>query len=459
VYDTDPVWSPDGTMITFGTTRNKIMCLPGAAPCREIYLMNADGSNQRRIANEPILGYVSDWQSLTPKVVLPLASPTLQFNAWRYRLPEAGGGVEKIMVTRLGDLSGEASVEYATSDGTASAGSDYLSTSGSLKFAAGEGEKTITIPLLNDSLVEGSETVNLSLRNAQGASFGASSTAILTIVDDDLLIDDAQFFVRQHYLDFLNREPDPPGLAFWTDNITKCNDPARRSNGQTEEQCLDKQRLTTSAAFFLSPEFQYTGYFVYRFYKGALTGVLNYDGGSPGRFPFYSEFIRDVRQVAAGIVVNNKLSAERIEANRAAFAEQFVGRIGLEAYTNQQYVDRLFQITTITPTAAERQALIDGLNNNTESRATVLRKVVDGTRVLAEGQEEFQTRYGKAFYDQEFNRAFVLMEYFGYLRRDPDTPGYNHWLGKLNLYGNYIDAEMVRSFLVSPEYRSRFGQP
>jgi hypothetical protein len=64
----------------------------------------------------------------------------------------------------------------------------------------------------------------------------------------------------------------------------------------------------------------------------------------------------------------------------------------------------------------------------------------------------------KAFADRELNRAFVLMEYFGYLRRDPDAPGYNHWLGKLNFYGNYIDAEMVCSFTVSPEYRQRFGQ-
>jgi hypothetical protein len=88
-----------------------------------------------------------------------------------------------------------------------------------------------------------------------------------------------------------------------------------------------------------------------------------------------------------------------------------------------------------------------------------LRKVVDGAVVIAEGNQQFTTSYGRAFYEKEFNAAFVLMEYFGYLNRDPDPAGYQHWLDKLNLYGNFNDAEMVKSFIVSPEYRARFGQP
>ena len=70
------------------------------------------------------------------------------------------------------------------------------------------------------------------------------------------------------------------------------------------------------------------------------------------------------------------------------------------------------------------------------------------------------------FVRQEFNRAFVLMQYYGYLRRNPDEgrdtnwDGYNHWLTKLNLFrGNYVEAEMVKAFLESTEYRQRFGQP
>ena len=65
---------------------------------------------------------------------------------------------------------------------------------------------------------------------------------------------------------------------------------------------------------------------------------------------------------------------------------------------------------------------------------------------------------------QEFNRAFVLMQFFGYLRRDPnsgpdtDYTGYDFWLAKLNQFnGNFVNAEMVKAFINSTEYRQRFG--
>ena len=68
---------------------------------------------------------------------------------------------------------------------------------------------------------------------------------------------------------------------------------------------------------------------------------------------------------------------------------------------------------------------------------------------LAES-EEIRTR--------ELNAAFVTMEYFGYLRRDPDTAGFNFWLNKLNSFnGNFINAELVKAFISSLEYRQRFG--
>jgi hypothetical protein len=89
----------------------------------------------------------------------------------------------------------------------------------------------------------------------------------------------------------------------------------------------------------------------------------------------------------------------------------------------------------------------------------VLFKVVDGTTTITDGALVFNTTYGKAFYDNLFNAAFVQMEYFGYLLRDPDDGGYAFWLGKLNQFGNWVDAQMVLAFIKSPEYRSRFGQP
>jgi len=103
---------------------------------------------------------------------------------------------------------------------------------------------------------------------------------------------------------------------------------------------------------------------------------------------------------------------------------------------------------------------LQGLNDGTETRATVLHKVVNGTRVISEGQADIIAPYGKAFTDSQFNAAFVQMEYLGYLRRNSDAAGFNFWLGKMNSFGgDFRKAELVRSFLLSPEYRQRFGPP
>jgi hypothetical protein len=277
-------------------------------------------------------------------------------------------------------------------------------------------------------------------------------------------IDNARQFVKQQYRDFLNREADQAGEDFWTDNITKCSDPARRPPdqvGQTVEQCTTRQKETTSGAFFQSPEFQYTGYFVYRMYQGGL-----------GRQPKLSEFIPDAQFVGNGIIVNGQLSAAKINQNRADFATQFVNCPDASRYrceefkaiydglSNQAYVDKLFQTTGVNASAADRLALVNGLNGATETRASVLQKIVDGTVVLGEGNQQFTTTYGQAFYDQQFTRAFVQLEYFGYMKRDPDEAGYAFWLDKLNSFGgDFVKAEMVLAFISSPEYRSRFGQP
>ena len=277
------------------------------------------------------------------------------------------------------------------------------------------------------------------------------------------MIDDQRQFVRQQYLDFLSREPDGPGWDFWTDNITKCSDPSRRPATQTEAQCIERQRETTSAAFFLSPEFQNTGYFVLRVYRGSL-GRMPFFGGSVPADNAKDEFTRDATRVSAGIVVNNTLSPLVINANKQTFVNEFVTRPEFRAIfdslTTDQYVDKLFQTTGVTPTSTERTDLINGLNGGTETRASVLQKVVDGINVISEGNQQFTTTYGQAFYEQQSNRAFVLLEYFGYMKRDPDDAGYAFWLGKLNQFGgNFVNAEMVLAFISSPEYRARFGQP
>ncbi len=272
-------------------------------------------------------------------------------------------------------------------------------------------------------------------------------------------IDDAQTFVTWQYRDFLRREPDAPGLAHWTGEITQCSNAANRFAGETEPQCIERKRANTSAAFFLSPEFSNVGYFVLRVYRGSLGRFPHYGGGSTAA----SEFTRDAVTVGTNIVQNDALVPSQINGNKQAFVNEFVTRGEFVSIygslNNTQYVDKLFQTTGVTPSAAERQALIDGLGNGSETRASVLFKVVDGTNTITDGALQFQTTYGKAFYDNQFNAAFVYMEYLGYLQRDPDDGGYNFWLGKLNQFGNWVDAQMVLAFIKSPEYRSRFGAP
>lgn len=366
-------------------------------------------------------------------------SPTISFNQANLTVNEGVGAIT-MTVTRSGPTSPAVTVDYATSDGTASQKGDYTLALGKLSFAAGETSKTFPIFITDDGYVEGNETFTVTLTNPIGGGLGVPSQTTVTIVNNDSVatqpIDDARFFVKQHYRDFLNRDPDQSGWDFWTNQITSCG---------SDPQCIEIKRINVSAAFFLSIEFQQTGYLTYRFYNAALN--------RPNGLPRYLEFMRDTQKVGRGVVVGASGWEAQLEANKVAYANDFVSRSEFTALyptslTAAQFVDALYAHAGITPSSGERQAAIDEFNNPTGARGRVLRRVADN----------------QTFFQRETNRAFVLMQYFGYLRRNPDDPpdnnldGYNFWLNKLNQFnGNFIDAEMVKAFLTSPEYRQRFG--
>jgi hypothetical protein len=280
-----------------------------------------------------------------------------------------------------------------------------------------------------------------------------------------ITIDDADFFAAQHYIDFLRRFPDAPGWAHWTGEITECSDPAKRRPGESEALCTDRKRTNTSAAFFVSPESQNSASFVIRVYWGTLGKLENAQcPGVPQNLPascrpLYSEFIADMAEVNKGIVVNDALAPDVINANKRAFVEKFITRSDFQAaYGNlnaTQFVDKLAQTTGVALSSSDRTALINEAGTPA-NRGSVVFKIVDGTQATTGGTLVFQTTYGEQFYNKEFDTVFVFMEYLGYLRRNPDQDGFNHWLGKLKFFGNWVDAEMVRSFIISPEYRSRF---
>jgi hypothetical protein len=259
-------------------------------------------------------------------------------------------------------------------------------------------------------------------------------------------VDTTDFFVRQHYLDFLNRQADQAGLDFWTQQITSCG---------SDAQCIEVKRLNVSAAFFLSIEFQQTGNLVYKMYK---TGFGNLQGKpvAVNRAPFLAD-TRQIQSTPAQVVVGQINWQAQLESNKQAFALAFVQRPDFQtAHGSQlpdQYVDSLFQNAGVTPTAAERATAINAFNNaggGDAGRASALRSVCESNSVST----------------KLFNEAFVLMQYFGYLQRNPYDPpeptldyqGYNFWLNKLNSFnGDYLAAEMVKAFISSTEYRQRFG--
>jgi hypothetical protein len=379
--------------------------------------------------------------------------------------------VLRVAVIRSGDTAGSSTVDYATDDtgaavdcakltGMASSRCDFNTAIGTLTFAPGETEKSFDVLINQDSYVESPfETFTLKLSNPTGgAALGTNSSATVQIIDvsgglspDFNVVDDSRAFVRQQYHDFLNREPDAAGLQFWADNIDQCNDPGRRPAGSTVEQCKEVMRINTSAAFFLSIEFAQTGGLVQAFYAAAFD--------RPKSLPAYLEFIRDTQAVSRGVVVGEGDWQQKLNANRDVFMKDFVMRpelVGLyptvdspAAYTEKLYLHAVGR----QPTAGELDQAVNEFGGSATAEDAGAR-----ARVL------LRVTKAQDFAGEVHRRSFVQMQYIGYLRRNanelPDASfdGYDFWLNKLTQFnGNFIEAEMVKAFIQSGEYRARFG--
>ncbi|PYS46286.1 MAG: hypothetical protein DMF68_19585 [Acidobacteria bacterium] len=357
---------------------------------------------------------------------IALAQPsTAQLSQSAYTVGEANGNIA-VAVTRT-DSTTTASVDYATSDtaglnpctlfnGVASSRCDYATTVGTLQFAVGESAKTIFIPIVNDSYAEGNERFTLTLSNPTGLTLGTPSTATITISDNDPAtssnpIVGVPFFVRQQYIDFLGREPDPVGFQGWQNIMNNCPQSGKDAQGNFCD------RIEISADFFKSPEFQSRGSFVFRFYPVAL-----------GRNPNYAEFMPDLAK-ASGFLTDAQL-----EANKVAFVQEFMTRPEFQtkygSLTDAAFRSAVIQTSGIDPGIAFPQG--------TMTRAQFLRAFVESTAV----------------YNKFYNQSFVVMQYFGYLRRDPDAL-YTSWITTMNQTGDY--RTMINGFLNSSEYFLRFG--
>jgi hypothetical protein len=370
--------------------------------------------------------------ALTANFILPAQ---VQFAAANFGAGE-GDGAATVTVTRAGDTSGVTTVEVFTADnpaavrcddaagarGVAFARCDYATTVETLRFAAGETSKTVNVPVVDDAHAEADEVVALKLGEVTGGSVGATNAAAtLTIRDNDAAPPGANpvlstaFFVRQQYLDFLSREPE--GGEPWSAVLNNC--PAG------DATC---DRVKVSSAFFGSQEFQLKGLFVFKFYKATF-----------GRLPRYAEIIPDMRSVTG-------VSTEEVTQKRDAFAAAWVERPEFVAkypltLSDAEFVDRLLQTAGVALSGTTtRETLVADLRSGAKSRADAVRAVVESSAVN----------------EKEFNPAFVAMQYFGYLRRDPEEGGYNDWLRTINANPNDFRS-MVNGFINSTEYRLRFG--
>ena len=497
--------------------------------------------------------------ALTPA---QLATSLLQFSSGEYVLNNEGFHVD-VTVTRSGNVSGSARVNYATFDGLSFASAqqkgDYRLAIGTLTFNPGETSKTFRVLTVNDTYPEGDERVLMTLTDPSGSGvgLGPEDAAWVKIIGGDVTfpgqvtpVNDPSFFVPQHYYDFLNREPDLDGFFFWRNQIEACG---------SDLQCREVKRINVSAAFFLSIEFQTTGVLAYLTNKAAFAG--NPDTPAP---VLYGQFEREVQLIQQNLVFGQPGFDAQLEANKRAYFDYFVTRPEFVnkygGVSNSAYVATLLANALLAQTVANVYiARLDGSqvvppNGSSATGALVLRRDpfaldhasitlslnalsspvtaveirgpaapgADGPLLFTLSPGEFVDAQVTLTQDQinalnggqlyvivrtqsnpggeirgqipsvrfrvtaltealdnhvltraqvlriiaefpelkgaEFNRMFVTMEYFGYLRRDPDAEGLQFWVSKLIAFnGDYIGAEMVKAFISSTEYRTRFG--
>jgi hypothetical protein len=375
---------------------------------------------------------------------------TIKLSSTSYTVNEgSSSGVATVTVQRVGDVSSASAVDYLTQDtvansacekannyAVASERCDYATSVGTLRFAPGETSKTIQIPIIDDAYVESKEGFSISLLNARGDNLGPNASAIITILDNDTQaptqnpIYNQAFFIRQQYIDFLGRVPEPAGFDFWMNRMNNC--PA----GQTCD------RIDTSLRFFQSDEFQTRGFFVYRLFDAVL-----------GLLPRYQDFVSDTARLNG-----YQTTAEQRQAkdeyllnfiNSSYFKilySKYLEPDGMKAKDAAGFVNALCQQAGITP--ASKQTLIDNLQTGVRDPAHTVEDFINTPEISGVGTKVY-------------DRGFITMQYFGYLRRDPEQAGFNFWVGQLiganaPHRGDY--RFMVGGFLQSDEYIYRFAE-
>jgi hypothetical protein len=295
-----------------------------------------------------------------------------------------------------------------------------------------------------------SEVNSISLTNAEKVTF--LPRAVMNPLDN------ADFFVSQQYRDFLSRESDPVGLAFWTNEITSC--------AAGDQLCIHDRRIAVADAFFFEPEFQQTGSYVFRVYRLAFGDNQpdpNPDPGDPGggfypgpdfhkKMPSYAVFNPDRLQVVGG---SNLPQAQLDFANSFVQRQRFIDKYPL-SLSPTDFINALLASIQSAHPGVDLSSQFGALMNlyNAGGRGAVVYR-------LADDNQQTNPINNRPFIDAEYNLTFVTTEYFGYLRRDGDVNGLNFWLIQINSAPlRNIDKQhaMVCSFINSTEYQLRFAE-
>lgn len=268
-----------------------------------------------------------------------------------------------------------------------------------------------------------------------------------------ITIDDYDFFIQQQYIDFLRRFPEPEGLQFYLNILNGCQ--------SFDTECIKYTRGALAANFFRSPEFKNKGLFVMYLYMVSVgqrpSTVAELSNQTKVERPHYAEFMADVQSITSPDDRNGPDPAKL-----AALTTSWLQRSEIQAkygsLSNDQFVRTLEATAGVT--VSNENALISALNGGSMTRAQALRNIVESPEVNTK------------FYKQ----AFVTMEYFGFLRRDPeDCHLQQNWFGSSDgsgcgyifhnnrykqlepvLTGDLTENFIVRGFEESPEYRGRF---
>jgi hypothetical protein len=261
-----------------------------------------------------------------------------------------------------------------------------------------------------------------------------------------ITIDDSDFFVNQHYVDFLNRFPDPGGFSFWNGQLTNCAGNAT---------CIFAKRVELSNEFSVALEFGQSAAFVYRLYRGAFGNSQpfpNPDSSNQteaNKVPLYSKFKADRQVVIGGADLPTQQQTLASDfATRTEFTNKYAPGLSLS-----QFVDAILltiQNDLGADLTSQKNALVA-----LGSRGAILYRLANDD--LQGGNGGINNR---AFIDVEYNRTFVYSQYGGFLRRDADMGGFGFWLGQVNsapLRSPTKQRAMVCSFITAGEYQLRFG--